>query len=429
MRDTIAWSYDLLAPHEQALFRQLAVFVGGCPLAAVEAVVEAPRSFDIISGLSALVDNSLLLQADGGAGEPRFHMLETIREYGMERLAASGEETPVRQAHATWTLALAEADISGMWERADQKRWLDRLEAEHPNVRAALSWFEQTANAEAGARLAIALEGYWLQRSHRTEGRTWLERALASGSITERTRAKALRVLGTMDFLTGNPQATEVLAQSLNLSRGLADLPTTAHALLMLGIDALDRGDLARAKPFLDEACALAEEVGDLQCLAMARLHVGLVALYEAGPEHAEPVLEEAIVLFRCRDDAYGVASTLLALGWAAADRQDGATAAVRYLESLALWNALGTKEGLVDSLVAVAALAEATGQPKRATRLLAPAAALGEAVGYIMPAGPRARYERTRAALREALGETAFTAAWAGGLTLSPTKPWPRPY
>ncbi len=416
MRNAIAWSYDLLPPQEQLLFRRLGVFVGGFTLEGAAAVV-SHEGLDVLTAVVALAEQSLLAGTGVVAGEPRFAMLETVREFALERLTASGEEAAARRAHAAWFLAMAEESESSTWSGPAQMRWLDLLDAEHPNLRAALDWFERTGDTEAGARMAASLAGFWLYRSHRTEGRAWLERALAQPGASDRTHAKAMRELGRMDFLTGGQKAIAVLAQSLALSRELADSGGTAATLLALGIEAFDRPDLARAAPFLDEACALAEEIGDSRIVAMARMHLGVIALYQAGPEHAEPVLAEALALFHRQDNAYGIASTLLALGWAAADRQDSATAAARYAESLALWNELGTKEGLVDTLAAVAALARAARQPERATRILAAAEAIGEAIGYVLSFPERVRYERTKAELRATLGEVEFPAEWAAGL------------
>src|SRR5215213_2435829 len=230
MRDTIAWSYDLLSPEEQTQFQRLAVFVGGFSLEAAEAVAEPGGSGTVFDIISSLLDSSLLLKQEAGDGESRFRMLETIREFGLERLTASGAEAPVRQAHAAWYLALAEAAESSMRGGAAQARWLDRLEADHPNLRAALTWFEQTGDAEGGARLAGTLQGYWLQRSHRSEGRAWLERALAHGVVTNEARAKALLALAVLSQLTGSSEATALLAQSLAFSRSAADSRRAAVA-------------------------------------------------------------------------------------------------------------------------------------------------------------------------------------------------------
>jgi DNA-binding CsgD family transcriptional regulator/tetratricopeptide (TPR) repeat protein len=360
-----------------------------------------------------------LLRQEGGNNEPRFRMLETIREFAQERLVASGEEASVRHAHAAWFLTLAEAAESWTWGGATQKRWLDRLEVELPNLRTALAWFDQAGDADAVARLAAALGWYWHLRSHRAEGRAWLERALARGISTDETRAKALLILGVLDHLTRSQRVTEVLDQSLALSQRLEDSRGIARALFMLGAYARDQGDQVRAEPLLAEAYELATEIGDLHIAGMARLQLGVVTLDQDGADRAEPMLEEALDLFRRHDNAYQVACALLVLGWTATDRRDITTAAARYREGLALWEELGTTEGLVDVLAGVAELAGAARQPERATRLLAATEVLGEAVGYVLPVPERARYDRTMVELRATLGEAAFATEWAAGLTI----------
>jgi predicted ATPase/DNA-binding CsgD family transcriptional regulator len=420
MRDAIAWSYDLLEPEEQALFRRLASFVGGCTIEAVEAVATAVSALalDIITSVASLVDKSLLRPETGPDGEPRYLLLETVREFGLEHLVASGEAAPTRQAHAEWYLTLAEESAPWTWGGSKQKLWLDRLEVELPNLRAALAWFDQSGNGEAVAHLAAALEGYWHVRSRRAEGRAWLERALALGVATDWTRAKALLSLGTLEHhFPGNQRVTEVLGQCLVLSRQLGDSQGTVCALIMLGICASSEGDPVRATPLLTEAGALAAEIGDRDLEAWAKLQLGSIALLQGGPEVSELLVEEAVNRFRCQDNASGVASALLVLGWAATDRRDFATAAARYAEGIPLWQELGTQEALVDVLTGVAALAGATGHLERGVKILAAAEVLKETIGYVLAAPERARYDGTKAALQTKLGEGAFDAAWIAGL------------
>jgi DNA-binding CsgD family transcriptional regulator len=419
MRDAIAWSHDLLTPEEQALFRQLAVFVGGFTLEAAAAVTGLYGTADVFKSIAGLVDNSLLHQ-EGGDDHPRFRMLETVREFAEERLVASGEEAPSRRAHAAWFLTLAEAAESWTWGEATQKQWLDRLEVELPNLRAALAWFDQAGDAEAVARLTASLGVYWHVRSHRAEGCAWLERALTQGIASDRTRAKALLALGALEHLTASQRVTDLLTRSLTLSRRLEDSRGAANALFALGTYARDQGEHTRAMAFLTEASSLADESGDLQTAALAQLQLAVAALGQYGAENAEPLLTEALALLRRLNDSYGIACAQLVLGWVATGRRDGATAAANYAESLSLWQELGTQEGVVDVLAGVAELAGTAGQAALAARLLAAAEALGEAVGYVLPAPERARYDRTRAELRASLGAVAFAREWAAGLTIT---------
>jgi non-specific serine/threonine protein kinase len=351
-------------------------------------------------------------------------MLETVREFGLEQLAASGEEAAIQQAHAAWCLALAETEESWTWGGSRQRWWLDRLEVNLPNLRAALDWLAEIGDAETGARLAMALWGYWHLRSHRAEGRARLERALAHDGSSDRTRAKALFVLGQLYHLTGTQRETDLLEESLALSRRLADERSAATALFLLGVAARNRGDLAHAASLLGEAGELAAKISDKQIVTLVRQQLGVIALDQSGPEGAEPLLEEALALHQRQGDTFGVACTLLVLGWAAAKKGDLATAVARYADSLALWEELGTQEGVVDVLAAVAELAEVAGVVgcrEQAVRLLALAEALGATLGYVMPPPERVRYEQANAALRVTLGEARFSEAWAAGLTIPP--------
>jgi predicted ATPase/DNA-binding CsgD family transcriptional regulator len=421
MRTTITWSYDLLADEEQRLLRRLAVFVGGFTLEAAEAIVGRDGSVNVFDGIITLVDNSLLHRQLRGAGEDeaRFHMLETVREFALEGLAASGEEFRIRQAHATWFLALAEADEWWTWGGARQTWWLDRLETDLPNLRAALAWFAEHDDTDAGARLATALWGLWHMRSLRAEGRAWLERALAHGIASDRTRVKALLALGHLYTMAGGERGTMLLDQGLALSRRQADASLMAEALFLRGNAARDRADLVWATPLLAEAATLAAELDNRPLYAQATLQLGVAVLYESGPERAEPLVAEALALHRQRQDAYQTACALLVLGWCAAMRRDLATAAARYTDSLALWEELGTQEGIVDVLAGVAELAAIIGDSERAARIFAAAETFGKELGYVVPTLEQERYDRSKAGLRAALGEAAFGTAWAIGLAL----------
>ncbi len=384
MRDAIAWSHDLLSPDEQALFRRLAVFVGGFTLEAAEAVAgDAQAPGGVFAGIEALAGQSLVRRLDVVAAEPRYAMLETVREYGLERLAVSGEDGAVRARHAAWCLALAEEGEPHPWAGALQGRWLDRLEGELANLRAALAWLEETGDAETGLRLAGALGRLWLYRSHRVEGRAWLERALARGGEAPTTgRAIALEVLGMLDVYLGGERAVTLLANSLALWRDLGDARGTAGALLLLGFGELNQGDRARAVRLLEEAAARFEALGDRSGVAHARLELGNAAVEGGDGAKGEALLEEALALFRRVGDHFGVAGTLIMLAWAAEDRGDPQGAAARYRESLGLWVEIGTQEGLADALAGAGAAGRA-GRPARAG---GPAARGGGRIGR----GPR---------------------------------------
>ena len=249
MRDTIAWSHDLLSPEEQALFRRLAVFVGGFTLEAAEAVVEGETteralessarhrqpSASVLDGIAALVDQSLVRQTEQADGTPRFTMLQTIREFGLEQLAQSGEAATTNRRLAAWAVALAHESVPG-FRGPEKRRWLDRLLAEHANLRTALGWLAESGEAEDGADLAAALFDFWLVGGHPSEGRGWLDRFLAGGDpLAPATRAAALWATGMLASIQGDFSRAAVAAEeSLALARRIERPLAVAGALNLL---------------------------------------------------------------------------------------------------------------------------------------------------------------------------------------------------
>src|SRR5215207_7604111 len=249
MRNAIAWSYDLLNPLEQSLFRRLSVFAGGFSLAAAAAVASDDASpIDPLEGISSLVDKSLLKQVDEVAGESRFAMLETIREYGLEQLAASGEDDATRRRLAVWSLALAEPGYTGFFG-PEHRQQLARLDADHDNLRAVLGWALDRGEAEIAQRLVYALSRFWYVRGHLSEGLLWSERALASDAETttsEAARAGALAVTGYLTWARGDDRrSAELWAEAIPLFRRLGDVSQLALALHAAGLAEEDRGEHA----------------------------------------------------------------------------------------------------------------------------------------------------------------------------------------
>ena len=246
MQDTIAWSYDLLSPDEQALFRRLTVFVGGFSLEAAEAVCAAGGgAADPFEGIASLVEQHLLRVEENPAGEPRYAMLETIREYGLEQLEAHGEAAGVRDAHAAHFLALAERAEPGLVHSVtttERTQRTARLATDHGNLREALEWFERGGNAEAVLRLAGALMFYWYWTGRWTEGRSWLERALMGGAeVQGPARAKGLLAAGHLAHYQGAAAGVPRLNEALSLFRAAGDAAWTAEALYCLGCGLEDR--------------------------------------------------------------------------------------------------------------------------------------------------------------------------------------------
>ncbi|HWE64183.1 MAG TPA: tetratricopeptide repeat protein [Chloroflexota bacterium] len=267
MHAAIAWSYDLLEPDEQRLFRRLAVFAGGWTAEAAVAVAAADEEVrrTTPAALSALADKHLVQQRAGPDGQERFAMLETIREYALERLEAGDEAPRLRAAHLQHYLTMAEAaghELTG----PHQALWLVRLEQELNNLRAALAWALQRRDGEAGLRLTAALYRFWAIRGYLGEGRRWLEATLANaGSAPAALRAAALNGAGNLSWQQGDyERATALHEEALALRRALGDRRGVAGSLGNLGTVAYRKGDFARATALYEEALALERELDAL---------------------------------------------------------------------------------------------------------------------------------------------------------------------
>jgi predicted ATPase len=270
LRATLDWSYSLLDDSEQRLFARLAVFAGGCTLEAAEAVgalatdAESGDAASVLDCAASLIDKSLLRRNDPAPSpEPHMRMLDTIREYALERLADSGEEAIVRRQHATYFLALAEqaaAELKG----PRRTTWLNRLEDEHDNLRAALRWAKEQREVRIGLRLAVALEQFWELRSYLSEGARWLAELLAITEDEEpQLKAAALRIAGNRTFAFDIASAAELTERSLALYRQLADERGAAEALHQRGLVAFYQADYGLAADCLAESLALARGLGD----------------------------------------------------------------------------------------------------------------------------------------------------------------------
>ena len=430
MGDAIAWSHDLLTAEEQALFRRLAIFVGGCTLEAAEAVAAGgndplpgtgpgPR-IDVLRGVASLVDKSLLRREVGAGGGPRFAMLETIREYGLERLAATREQEEVCRRHAGWYLAFAEASWEPLYLGPTDLERLGAVEVEHDNLRAALACFEQTGEAEAMLRLAAALSPFWYLRSHRAEGGRWLERALRLAGeepISPDLRARALYGVGLL--AEGRPEAVAPLEESARLWRAVGDDWGVAAALMSLALEANRRADLAQAEAYAAEALELFVALGNETWAALAHYELGRLAYAQGDLAAATTYLEPALTLDRRLGDPFGIGYALNCLGLVAIDQGDLGRAATIFREALAAWEATGTVEGVAYCLAGVATLAAARGQAAAAVHLFGAAAGAAGAVGHASGGPEQDRYDRSLRDLRRVLGPQAFDAAWTAGQAL----------
>jgi tetratricopeptide (TPR) repeat protein len=458
LRATLAWSHDLLAEAEQALFRRLAAFAGGCTVEAAEAVCAdgALPAAEGLERLETLIDSSLVQQAIGADGESRFGMLETIREYALERLDASGEADALRRRHADYYLAVAEEAAPtgpggtmgplGGWI-GGRGGWLDRLEREHENIRGALSWtaeygqraavagasvadFEAAEVAALGLRLGAVLWPFWLARGYLREGRAWLAVLLAAPGAAGRTRvrAKALDGAGLLAWYQGDYAAAGSLhGESLEIWRELEDEWSIPHALLGLGHAARAQGDLAGARARYEESLASWREVGDRRGIATSLRMLGHVAYLRGDVTTAGAHYEESLALLRDLSDhqelsdRLGMAACLAGLAEVLRVRRDYAAARALHEESLELRRQEEDKRGVALCLARLAGVAVGQGQLERAARLLGATEALLEACSARMDDPlERIDYDRNVAAARAKLGAEAFAAAWAAGRAMS---------
>ena len=442
MQGAIAWSYDLLDAAEQTLFRRLSVFAGGCRLEAAEAVaglrtedsglsgaeaasVLSPQS-SVLDLLASLEEKSLVRQDETAGGEPRFWMLETIREYGLERLEASGEATELRRRHAAYFLALAEEGDAHL-RGPQQVAWLTRLEAEHDNLRAALVWSRlalersegtPAGDAEMGLRLAGALAWFWRLHSHFSEGRRWLQALLATSTVEPSPlRVRALTGAGLLAFAQSDyPAARALLEEGVALARELGDRPGLAWALHALGrVTVLER-DNEGAKALLEESVALFRDVGDPRGMAYSLCFLGAVARQQRVFGRATALFKESDALLRRAGDTWGLLAVLLQWGAFANRQGDHERAATLYGECLSLARNLGSTWIMGESLWGLASVARSQKRLERAVRLYGAANALLNAIGAPGPPAIRAVIEQSLAAARAELGEEAFAAAWAAG-------------
>jgi predicted ATPase/DNA-binding CsgD family transcriptional regulator len=388
LRNTIKWSYDLLSPEEQRLFRRLAVFAGGCTLEAAEAVCTAPDEMasPVIEAAASLVDKSLLQPVKQESEEGQMLMMETLREYALERLAACGELERTRDAHAAYYLALAEQAEQGLLDTR-RRRWLERLEREQANLRAALEWLLERQGIEAALRLAGALRQFWFLRGYLSEGRNFVEQAVAASredgmSVSAQVRAKALYAAGWLSYWQFDHERGRLLAEeSLEIYRQIGDRRSMADALRLLGTIENSLHDSA-GDAFLEESLQLYREVGDRVSIATVLLTLGAQAHYRGEFARVQELCGESLALSRGLDESWNIALNLLFLGWASYCQ--GAYAAARRLseESVALLRTLGNPGYTAHALTILAHIATALGEETTATALLEEALALGKQGG-----------------------------------------------
>lgn len=463
LRKTIDWSHGLLSEAEQKLFRRFSPFVGGCTLEAAEAVCNTQRDLgiDLFEGLSSLVDKNLIQRLDRGQAETRFAMLETIREYAVERLTDSGEQSAARRAQAAYCLVLAEEgnpDLSA----ADRTRWLTQCDAEIENLRFALDWLFYTKDLDWGLRLCIALFRFWDMREHLTEGRARLETILRlAGTEHTKDRARISVFLGALSTAQGDyPAAARFLEQSLSMYEELGDQSGIAASLNALGVSARDRGDYPGAQSYLErslacfriledrlavarclhnlanvvkvrgdypraqwalrEATEIFTELGDHNGAAWSINQQGDVARAQGDQAAAQKFYQAALATFRKSEDPWGSARSLTDLGSIDCEQGDHEGARAAYREALEIFAGLGHRRGIARALEGYACLAFAQGHAARALTLASAAANVRRQISAPLPLADQSKLDQTLQPAWELLSEEDGKNAWNNGSAMS---------
>jgi predicted ATPase len=458
LRGAIDLSYDLLNEAEQMLFRRLSVFVSGCTLEAVEAVCNAKidLELDVLDGMASLVDKSLLQQVEGLGGESRFVMLETIREYGLEKLEASGDKALTKRAHAAYCMVMAEDWAAEVLDEGDL-RDLDRFEVEHDNIRAALEWLTLTGDAEWGQRLGTAVFRFWERREYLVEGRNRMSKVLDLPGATPQTRSRAIFAAGVLAGAQGDSVwAAKFMEESLEIARGLGSKRDVAISLNALGVTLRNKGDASSARSRLEECIAIWKELGDPVAVARSLSNLagavkmlgdyelardmyeesrsifrelgdhagaawmldyqGDLARDQGHMDVARTLYQESLSLFRELGDRWGIAGCLADLGNLSRDEQDFEAARLMYTESILTFQALEHKRGIARLLECFACSSAALSKPKRALRLAGAAAALRRTLGTPLPAEEQAKLECGLERARQSMENSAASAAWLEG-------------
>jgi non-specific serine/threonine protein kinase len=424
LRATIDWSYNLLEPAQQKLFARLGVFAGGCTIEAAEAIVASsePMSerIDVLDALVSLANQSLLQPTQDQAGEPRFGMLEMIREYALDQLMASGEWAAIRQRHSGFFLTLAEKAAAAL-EGIEQVAWLGRLQQEHDNLRAAIGWAIDQGDAALGLRFARALRLFWFMRGYLTEGRERLAQILELGAISDHARAQALDCAGFLARYQGDYAAAgRLIGESLAIWRSLEHSQGIADSLSNLGYVTLHQGDYQAARALYEESLGLHQAAGNQQGLADCLSHLGAAAFYQGDYSAARQFHEQSLAIWRVLGDVVGAAYALYHLGDVALSQKDQAAAAAWFKESLTASAQIEWPWGIVSAVEGVAGIAALHSHAHAALRLAGFAARLRKTVAIpLSPAREQVLARRLEPA-RSMLSEPAYTSAWAEGEALA---------
>jgi predicted ATPase/class 3 adenylate cyclase len=421
LRATMDWSFNLLSESERTVLRRLSVFAGGCKLESAEVVcagdgVECSRIVDLIARLA----EQSLVSIEDRAGETRYRLLDTVRQYCREKLEESGETAGVRGRHGEWFLEFAErAEPKLLGE--EQSLWLQRLEAEHDNLREALEWFVNEPATDAGLRLAKALFMFWSIRGFLSEGRKWLEQTLAqTGGVSSPVRVRALRAAGFLAYYQHDYSRAAALAQdALAQAEAAADKALIANAHYLVGFIAVGRADWSLATRQFQQSLALFRELEDKRGIGISFNMLGEVARNEGDYAAARSFYEQDLSLRREIRDERGVAISLHNLGHVARHAGDYAGASELFKESLAIRLRLGHKLGVANCLAGLGGVAAGQNRCDLGAKLLGATKALLRSIGAELDPVDRLEFGRTESAVKDALPSAAFEAALLEGSTM----------
>lgn len=421
LRSAITWSYDLLDTAEQALFRSLAVFAGGFTLEAAE-YVAGDGSASVLDLLDSLVSKSLIRRREApDADTPRFDLLETVRELGLELLVGSGEEAATRDAHAAYYLDLAEyaePELVG----SGQRHWLERLEADHANLRSALEWLTKRGDVEAGLRLAAAISWFWRYHEHYAEGIARLETLLALPGAKKSRRAWAAGMSALAMLINTRGDSARAVRKheaAVAVWRQLAVPDRLADALFMQGLALFNAGDM-RAEAVLSESLAIAQTLPNPRWLGGTLWALGRVLHRRGEFGKAEEIFAASLARAREVENPSGMTTALLGLGEVAWDRGEASRGVLLLRQALSLFKDQGEAWSAIMCLERIAATT-VHDDPRRGARLLGAASAWRREIGLPRSKVDDERHACAAAALRGALGEADFAAAWADGEALTP--------
>jgi predicted ATPase/DNA-binding response OmpR family regulator len=472
LRATLQWSYDLLSPTEQCLFRYLGVFVGGCTLEAAEAVADTGEQASdsantttstqsyVLDALTTLLEHSLLRQISDD--EDRFFMLDTVREYAVELLETSGEADEARQRHSDYYFSVAERAESEL-KGSQQKSWFRQLEREHNNLRAALHWISSSGNAKAMLKMSTALWFFWFIQGYFSEGRQWLQKTLATRRVEQQESllAKALYGLGVLALKQYDyEKAQSSLEESLSLFRRLADNVSTsmvlnnlgiifrhkgdltiAKSLLLetlrlqrdiddkrgiistlgnLGIIALDQGDLTQAHSFINQGLSISQDIEDLRLMAINIGNLGLITYYQGDFAVASGFFEQALSLKMELNDLLGIAINYSRIGYNAYRQGNNEQGRLSLIQGTRLLYQLNAKGYIIENLEFIAEITTIHEHRKSAIRLYGVAEELRKDISYPLPEYFFIDHQKKMNVLRETVDETTWITAWAEGESMN---------